>query len=433
MLDQVAAELKQRGYTDEVINQGGLKIVSTFDKNLMAAAERAVTSVLPEDTSKKVRTGLAAVDPATGEVVAFYGGRSYTANKFDNSFSAKVQAGSTFKAYTLAAALDDGLGLDTRVNGNSPMHVASDPEHPIPNSEGESYGEINLVTATQNSVNTAFVDLGQRVGLNKVVKLAESAGIPAAQLTPHKAAAVLPLGVASVSAVQNASGFAAFAAEGVHREAHVIRSITDAQGKVTKSTTKGKRAFSEQSAIDATYALTQVVNAGTGSAARLYDRPVAGKTGTTDESAAAWFAGFTPQLAVAVDMFRDDNKPVVVGGSAQFGGSYPAQIWHAFMTEAMAGKPVKDFPEPSNYGYSTPYGDYPSNGPGYGQDYGNGLDQNGDPVTPVPQETGNPVPDQLSSPDQNPAPDGTGDGTGGEFYNGGNGQDQGQGNGQGQG
>ncbi|SNT42117.1 Membrane carboxypeptidase (penicillin-binding protein) [Streptosporangium subroseum] len=439
MLDQVAAELKQRGYTDEVINQGGLKIVSTFDKNLMAAAERAVTSVLPEDTSKKVRTGLAAVDPATGEVVAFYGGRSYTANKFDNSFSAKVQAGSTFKAYTLAAALDDGLGLDTRVNGNSPMHVASDPEHPIPNSEGESYGEINLVTATQNSVNTAFVDLGQRVGLNKVVKLAENAGIPAAQLTPHKAAAVLPLGVASVSAVQNASGFAAFAAEGVHHEAHVIRSITDAQGKVTKSTTKGKRAFSEQAAIDATYALTQVVNAGTGSAARLYDRPVAGKTGTTDESAAAWFAGFTPQLATAVDMFRDDNKPVVVGGSAQFGGSYPAQIWHAFMTEAMAGKPVKDFPEPSNYGYSTPYGDYPSDGPSdgpYGQDYGDGLDQNGDPVAPDPQETGNSVPDQPASPDQNQAPDGTGDGTGDELGNGGNGgngQDQGQGDGQDQG
>lgn len=114
------AELKRRGYTDEDITQGGLKIVSTFDKNLMAAAQRAATSVLPEGTSKKVRTGLAAVDPRSGEVVAFYGGPSYAANKFDNSFSAKVQAGSTFKAYTLAAALDNGFGLDTRVNGDSP-------------------------------------------------------------------------------------------------------------------------------------------------------------------------------------------------------------------------------------------------------------------------------------------------------------------------
>ncbi|GAA0848147.1 transglycosylase domain-containing protein [Streptosporangium amethystogenes subsp. fukuiense] len=391
MLDQVAAELKSRGYTDEVINQGGLKIVSTFDKNLMAAAERAVTSVLPENTPRKVRTGLAAVDPASGEVLAFYGGRDYAANKFDNSFSAKVQAGSTFKAYTLAAALNNGFGLDTRVDGNSPLRIAS---ADIPNSGGYSYGQVNLVKATQSSVNTAFVDLAQKVGLNKVVKVAEAAGIPSGQLDPHRAAATLPLGVASVSAVQNASGFATFAAEGVHREAHVIRSVTDADGKVVKSSTKGKRAFSEQAAIDATYALTQVVEAGTGSGARLYDRPVAGKTGTTDESAAVWFAGFTPQLATAVNMFRDDNKPVTVNGSAQYGGSYPAQIWRAFMTEAMDGKPVKEFKEPSSYGYSNPYDVYGSDG--------RYDDQGGDQGTasPTPDETGTFGPGQSASPGQ---------------------------------
>lgn len=401
MLDQVAAELKARGYTDEVINQGGLKIVSTFDKNLMAAAERAVTSVLPENTPKKVRTGMAAVDPATGEVLAFYGGSDYAANKFDNSFSAKVQAGSTFKAYTLAAALDNGFGLDTRVDGNSPLRIAS---ADIPNSGGYSYGEVNLVKATQNSVNTAFVDLGQKIGLNKIVKVAENAGIPEGQLDPHRAAATLPLGVASVSAVQNASGFATFAAEGVHREAHVIRSVTDAEGKVVKSSTKGKRAFGEQAAIDATYALTQVVEGGTGSGARLYDRPVAGKTGTTDESAAVWFAGFTPQLATAVNMFRDDNKPVTVNGSTQYGGGYPAQIWRAFMAEAMEGKPVKEFKEPSSYGYSNPYGDY---GPGdrYGdQDLGTPVPTPGGTDTPAPgQET--PAPSQTSA----PGDDGQGD------------------------
>lgn len=412
MLDQVTAELKSRGYTDEVINQGGLKIVSTFDKNLMAAAERAVTSVLPDGTPKKVRTGLAAVDPATGEVVAFYGGRSYAANKFDNSFSAKVQAGSTFKAYTLAAALDNGFGLDTRVDGNSPLRIAS---ADIPNSGGYSYGEINLVKATQSSVNTAFVDLAQKVGLNKVVKLAEAAGIPGSQLDPHRGAATLPLGVASVSAVQNASGFASFAAEGVHREAHVIRSVTDAEGNVVKSSTKGKRAFGEQAAVDATYALTQVVEGGTGSGARLYDRPVAGKTGTTDESAAVWFAGFTPQLAVAVDMFRDDNKPVTVNGSALYGGSYPAQIWRAFMTEAMEGKPVKEFKEPSNYGYSDSYGDYDPDDE-YGDQQGDGQDRS----TPGPDETGTPGPDQSATPgqetpgpDQPPIPEDTGEGPGG--------------------
>nr|BFE83618.1 hypothetical protein GCM10020093_062190 [Planobispora longispora] len=276
MLDQVMTELAQMGYTREVVNQGGLKIVTTFDRKLMAAAEQAVNSVLPEDTPKKVRTGLAAVDPATGEVLAFYGGRSYAANKYDNAFSAKVQAGSTFKAYALAAALEDGrFTLDTRVEGNSPMRVATAPKG-IPNSGGVSYGQVNLVKAMRHSVNTAFVDLGQQVGLDKVVKAAEVAGIPAAQLAPHQGAATLPLGVASVSAVQNASGYATFAADGVYRKPHVIRSVRDADG-TDKVSVKGVQAFSEQTAADVTYTLTKVVTGGTGTAARLYERPAAAR------------------------------------------------------------------------------------------------------------------------------------------------------------
>ncbi|WP_084008796.1 transglycosylase domain-containing protein [Planomonospora sphaerica] len=402
MLDQVMAELRRRGYTDEDVNQGGLKIVSTFDRKLMEAAEQAVTSVLPENTPKRVRTGLAAVDPGTGEVVAFYGGRNYDANKFDNAFSAEVQAGSTFKAYVLAAALENGLDLGTRVEGNSPMRVASAAK-PIPNSGGASYGRVDLVRAMRHSVNTAFVDLGQQVGLDEVAEAAEAAGIPVDQLTPHRDAATLPLGVASVSAVQNASGFATFAADGVHRRPHVIRSITGAEGRL-KITEKGERVFSERTAADVTHALTQVVTGGTGTAARLYDRPAAGKTGTTDKSASAWFAGFTPQLSVAVNMFRDDNKPVVVGGMTQSGGQYPAQVWRAFMAEAMAGKPVEEFPEPSSYGRSAPYTD---DDPGYRGDPETGTGDPGLRGDPVPEEPASPAPDEptVPTPDQPDVPD----------------------------
>ncbi|GIH77269.1 transglycosylase domain-containing protein [Planobispora longispora] len=425
MLDQVMTELAQMGYTREVVNQGGLKIVTTFDRKLMAAAEQAVNSVLPEDTPKKVRTGLAAVDPATGEVLAFYGGRSYAANKYDNAFSAKVQAGSTFKAYALAAALEDGrFTLDTRVEGNSPMRVATAPKG-IPNSGGVSYGQVNLVKAMRHSVNTAFVDLGQQVGLDKVVKAAEVAGIPAAQLAPHQGAATLPLGVASVSAVQNASGYATFAADGVYRKPHVIRSVRDADG-TDKVSVKGVQAFSEQTAADVTYTLTKVVTGGTGTAARLYERPAAGKTGTTDKSAAAWFAGYTPQLAVAVDMFRDDNKPVVVGGSVQYGGQYPAQIWRAFMAEAMEGEPVEQFPEPSTRGYSPPYGydPFPDQDGEYGGDEFIEPTPQPEPTpVPTPEETEEPAPDVTVV----PTPDGPGDGTG--DGGGGNGDGTGNGNG----
>ncbi|MEV0968987.1 transglycosylase domain-containing protein [Microtetraspora glauca] len=391
MVAQVTAELNRLGYTDEDISQGGLKITTTFDKKLMKLAERSVKSVLPDNMPQKVRTGLAAVDPATGEVLAFYGGR-YESNQYDNAFSAKVQAGSTFKPYTLAAALENGYGLTSRVNGNSPMRIAS---ATIPNSGGQSYGSsIDLVQATRNSVNTAFVDLGQQVGLGKVAEAAEAAGIPADQLTQHRAAATFPLGVASVSAVQQASGFGTFAAQGIHHDVHVIRSITDADGNTRKITAPGRRAFSEDTAADTTYALEQVVRGGTGTAAQLSDRPVAGKTGTTDKSAAVWFTGYVPQLSVAVNMFRDDNKAVEVPGyGALYGGTLPAQIWKQFMSEAMDGKPVKDFPDPSSYyygGYDSydpygSYGGYDRYGDRYGDRFNRDNGGDGGNASPSPQ------------------------------------------------
>ncbi|GAA4097080.1 hypothetical protein GCM10022248_80290 [Nonomuraea soli] len=423
MVDQVKEELNRRGYTDEEINTGGLKIVTTFDKKLMAAAQRAVTSIMPADTPKKVRTGLAAVDPTTGEVVAFYGGGK-PGQSWDNAFKAKVQAGSTFKAYTLAAALENGVKLSDRFDGNSPMRVASTP---IKNSGGASYGQVSLLRATQSSVNTAYVAIGQQIGLDKVVKTAEDAGIPAEQLGPHASAATLPLGVASISAVQNASGFGTFANGGVHVEAHVVKSVTDAEGK--KETIKPVTAtvVSKQAAADTTYALEQVVRGGTGTAARLWDRPVAGKTGTTDASASAWFTGYTPQLSTAVNLFRDDNKTVVVGGSEQYGGSLPAQIWRSFMSEAMEGKPVMEFPEPSDYGYSysTPQEDQNTDeGDGLSDDF---FDDEGDDDWDSDTTETTPI---VPDPEQD---QGGGQGQGqdtGQDQDQGGGQDQGHGQGQ---
>ncbi|MFC6082355.1 transglycosylase domain-containing protein [Sphaerisporangium aureirubrum] len=419
ILAQVRAELNRRGFTDEEIQQGGLKITTTFDKRLMGAAARAVKDTLPDEVPGKVRTGLAAVDPTTGEVVAFYGGKDYRDNQYDNAFSAKVQAGSTFKPYALAAALEDGLGLTTRVNGNSPIRVAS-ARDPIPNSGGTSYGaSIDLVEATRNSVNTAFVDLGQRVGLSKIAKAAEAAGIPADQLALQKSFPTFPLGTASVSAVQQASGFATFAAQGVHREAHVIRAVTDAQGLARKFAASAVRAFKEDTAADATYAMRQAVEGGTGTAARLYDRPVAGKTGTSDASSSVWFVGFTPQLSTAVNMFRDDNKTVRVPGyGALFGGSLPAQVWKAFMTEAMEGKPVKQFPEPVSYDPNNWYGNQGWNDPDNGWNNNDGWNDNaspppdGAPTTPPsePPPSGTPEPPPPGDgppgpPDDGPGPD----------------------------
>lgn len=345
-----------RGYTEDQIKRGGLKIVTTFDKRLMDAAEHAVTSQLPKGTSKKVRAGLIAVNPANGEVTAFYGGRDYLKQQFDTATQSRAQAGSGFKPYVLAAALADGKELTDTVDGRSPQYFKGERRCPykepgckaIKNDSGESYGTVNLVTATQRSINTAYVNLGLEVGLDKVMKMAEKVGITKEQLSPNAGAPTLSLGVTAVSPMQQAAGYATFAAEGVHRTPHVIKSITDSEGDVHRVTETGTRVFSTSVARDATYAMTRVVERGTGTNARLPDgRQVAGKTGTTDKGRAIWFNGFVPQLATSVAMFQSDNKRVRIPGYSSYGGALPAQVWRVFMTDATKDMPREEFGSPT--------------------------------------------------------------------------------------
>ncbi|MCW2947331.1 MAG: glycosyl transferase family 51 [Actinoallomurus sp.] len=346
MVSQAKAELRRMGYTDNQINMGGLKVRTTFDKNLMDDAKQAVEGNIPAGTSTKVMTGLVSIDPSTGEINAFYGGKDYLDQAFNTAFDAKVQAGSGFKPYVLAAALDDGESLNTYVDGSSPQTFAGTE---IQNDRDENFGEVNLVTATQDSINTAYINLGQKVGLDKVITTAEKAGIPAAQLEPHKDAATLPLGVADVSVEQQAAGYATFASEGVYHAPHVLKSVTDRDGKVQKPAETGKRAFSTTVARDATYAMQKVVDDGTGVNAGLPDRNAAGKTGTTSSGKQLWFNGFIPQMAASVGIFRSDNKPLTISGYSAYGGDLPAKIWRSYMVEADQDLPVKSFGSPSVY------------------------------------------------------------------------------------
>jgi membrane peptidoglycan carboxypeptidase len=344
MVSQAKAELRRMGYTDNQINMGGLKVVTTFDKDLMDAAQQAVEGNLPPGTPKKVMVGLVSINPSNGEVNAFYGGHDYIDQQFNSAFDAYVQAGSGFKPYVLAAALEDGSSLTDYVDGSSPQTFAGKSIH---NDRDENFGEVNLITATQESINTAYVNLGKQVGLDKVIKIAEKAGIPAKQLDPHKDAATLPLGVADVSVVQQAAGYATFASEGIYHAPHVVRSVTDRSHKVRTVSTDGERAFRQAVARDATYAMQKVVDQGTGINAELPDRDAAGKTGTTSNGRQIWFNGFIPQLATSVGIFRSDNKPLNIPGYSAYGGDLPARIWRSYVMQADQGLAVKSFGPPS--------------------------------------------------------------------------------------
>ena len=414
--------VERRGYSEDEINRSGLKITTTFDKRLMDAMRRAVRQNTPAGMSKKIRTGVVSVDPATGQVVAFYGGRGYLEEALSSAFGDWAQAGSGFKPIALAAALENGKTLASSYDGSSPQYFAGTP---VRNDGGRSFGTVNLVTATQNSINTAYVNLGQDIGNDKIAKMAEKMGIPKSQMKPEqRSAPTFPLGIVSLHPVQQAGVFATFASEGVFRQPFVVKSVTDNEDHKRTFTEKGERVLSQQNARDATYAMEQVVRAGTGTGARLPDgRDVAGKTGTTDKGRAIWFNGFIPQMATTVAMFRADGKPLNIPGYGAYGGALPAQIWRTYMTDAVN---IMNF-EPKSFGE-------PSMRPGggTGSPDGDRTDGTRPPRTGGPQRPPGDGSDdpQFPSPPTGPSlpPDGPGGPGGGDDGDGG-GEDPGGGGG----
>ena len=288
LLANVQRELSDRGFTEADIDAGGLRVTTTYDADAQAAAVAAVQSQAPTRAAEGLRVGITAVTPGTGAVVASYGGRDFVVDQFDNATQGRAQPGSTFKPFALTAALEEGISLRSRFNGNSGLRFKEyDSGRPVPNFGNSSYGSIDLVKATANSVNTVFVALGLEVGPLSVVETAVRAGVPqdTPALDPFPS---VVLGVADTRVIDVADAYATFAAQGVQADPYVVQSVTGPDGTLLyQADPRPERVFAEDVMADATYALTQVVERGSGSRARELDRPVAGKTSTTNEDNSA--------------------------------------------------------------------------------------------------------------------------------------------------
>lgn len=352
LLNAVQQELLALGIDENQIQRGGLTVVSTFQRRAQLSAERAVERFGPDSKTKGVRIGLAAVRPGTGEVVAMYGGKDFIEDQINNATRQFAQAGSTFKPFALAAALENDVPLKSYWQGDSPATIRG---YELTNYNDKSYGEITLLEATRESVNTAYVAMEDAVGVDRVADAALRAGIP--KKTPGMNLKNLDLtfvlGTASPSAVDMANAYATFAASGQRARTTFIRKVVDASGEVLyKFEPSTQEAFSPDVANSVTYALTEVVNNGTGATARGLGRPSAGKTGTTDMNKSAWYVGYTPQLSTAVFMTKEnkDGIPVSLYGTGGremvTGGSFPAAIWTGFMKGALKKDKVLDFPDP---------------------------------------------------------------------------------------
>ncbi|WP_435747323.1 transglycosylase domain-containing protein [Nocardioides sp. SYSU DS0663] len=378
MLEMVRKELERLGFSDSEIKGGGLKVTTTFTKKAMEAAEQAVVEERPEGFGDKdLHVGVASVEPGTGAVRGFYGGQDYLQSEI-NWAVAGGQAGSTLKAFALAAAIKEGFSLTDTFDGNSPYVLPDGTE--ITNQGDDDWGSsISMVYATQKSANSAFVDMTMSMdeGPEKIVKTMNDMGIPPAEPKGRNAAgfpnfsdgldpvATVALGSATVSPINMATAYATIANEGVYAPPFIIEKVVDDSGEVrydhNEVAAEPERVLDADIAADVSYALQQNVTGGSGTAALALGRPAAGKTGTAtngrDEVSSAWFAGYTPQMATAVMYVRGKGNEQLQGWLPEyFGGSYPARTWTNLMGTLMEGLPVEQFPEPAYVDGDAPSG-----------------------------------------------------------------------------
>ncbi len=349
-VDYVRRVLEER-YGHRQLYRGGLHIETTLDPALQAQAEASVAETLA-GTSAPLEMSLVSVEPSTGHVRAFVGGRDFAASQVNLGLGGSVgmQPGSSFKTFVLAAALEAGIAPETTFDAPASIEVPGcDPTCTVNNYDFEDHGSMTLRSATHNSINTVYAQLIDQVGTQRVAEMAQRLGVSAIDPTrPYGIS--LALGAYEVSPLDMAAGYATLANRGVRQQVTPILRVLDREGNVLEdhTTPEGEQVVAPTVADTVSDILQGVITDGTGEAADI-GRPAAGKTGTTQEYRAAWFAGYTPQLSTAVWMgYSDVPRPLVgiKGVGSVSGGSFPAETWGRFMSAAMASLAVIDFVEP---------------------------------------------------------------------------------------
>ncbi|GMA23692.1 hypothetical protein GCM10025864_14510 [Luteimicrobium album] len=335
LIDMVRHELTASGMTDEQMDTKGMKIVTTIDKPMEDEAVAQIKTT-PKDADKRFGQGLATVDPSDGSILAIYGGPDYlktqynaSASGFDGINGATAQAGSTFKTFALAAALEQGYSLDQTFDGRKDQIIPEwNPTKPIANFEGEGFANEPLREGYYNSVNTVFAHLNVDIGPKSTQEMAERLGIKGVKDNYANV-----LGTDSVSALQMASAYAVFASGGLKTTPHVIKKATDSEGDVVyQGPTKQKRVLSEEVANGVVSAMQDVPTKGTAKTlpdtyqnpTQVVGRPIAGKTGSAQDNVAAWFVGFTPQVSTAVGNWQATKKGATTPSRPSAGGSSAA-------------------------------------------------------------------------------------------------------------
>jgi penicillin-binding protein 1A len=336
-------------YGAQEVFGGGLRVKTTIDLRLQELARKAIAKWL---TDVGPEAALVAIRPDSGRVVAMVGGSNFRESQFNLAVQGERQAGSSFKPFVLAAALREGLSTSNTFV-SKPVDIWADGRMwEVENYEGSYLGSIDLRNATIHSDNAVYAQLTQLVGPRSVVNAAKDLGIT----TRLNAYYAIGLGAEAVNPLEMSRAFSTFANNGLRVDGSLFgnspRAIVSVErnGRVEKNEVRDRRALDADKAAIVNDVLQGVVRQGTGRAAALPDRrPVAGKTGTTENYGDAWFVGYTPQLAVAVWVgYPSELRPMLTEfhGDSVAGGTYPALIWKSFMERALPEEGWKPQPFP---------------------------------------------------------------------------------------
>jgi membrane carboxypeptidase/penicillin-binding protein len=350
-IEYIRQKVEER-FGSSILYTGGLNIHTSIDDSLQALAEEVVRAGLPQLESKQaasrkgsgpLQAAVVVLDPATSHILAMVGGRDFQASQFNRAWQAFRQPGSAFKPIVYAAAIERGYSA-TDLLDDTPLTVQIDARKTwSPENFTRTYqGTVTLRQALAQSLNVPTVRLLAAVGVNEVIDVAHRLGIR----STLKPVFSLALGSSDVTLLELTSAYAVFANHGIQLDPLAILMISDSSGRVLYTGSSAPvQALRPESAYIVTNLLKGVVERGTGWKARDVGRPVAGKTGTTNDYHDAWFIGYSPLLVAGVWVGYDDQHSL---GPRATGARAALPLWIDFMRRAHEGQERADFPVPDN-------------------------------------------------------------------------------------
>jgi penicillin-binding protein 1A len=347
-LDYVQQTLEGK-YGADMVFKGGLNVYTTLSPTMQLTAERALRDGLKAlEGRTNAKSGehpegaIVTIEPHTGYVRAMVGGYDFFRSEFNRAVQARRQPGSAFKPFIYIAALESGLTPATRIE-DAPVSYAVGPNGQAwkpENYDRKFRGPTTLQQAIEESVNVVTVKVQEQVGLNRTVQVARRFGIT----SPLDLNLSLALGTSDMTLIELTSAYGALGNEGQWMPPTAIRYVTDSQGRLLEEHLPDPReAVSPETAFVITHMLRGVVERGTGQAARVLGRPIAAKTGTTNDYSNAWFVGFTPRLATGVWVGYDRPRSL---GKDETGSRVAVPIWVDYMGKVLGNRPREDFPMP---------------------------------------------------------------------------------------